>query len=267
MIGCGNKQPPCIPPPSSYPFEKIRLYSKNEHQTINNFCPCWTTWGLTPKTCLWIYKATIRPILSYSSVIWINAIKKAMNTQKLKKVQRLALGLASGAMPGTANISLDKLTDTPSIVNYLKGEAAKGAARLKAYGDWSCENNKNTKGSIHFHTTTNNNFLNTLNLPNLEFDLIKTRLTLHRKYQTEINNRPLHDQIISELDNESITCYTDGYKTEEGTGYGSTTTTNNNNIELNTQSSKLPDYCTVYQASGTNRDNQCSVSSEHNSQQ
>ena len=208
------------------------------------------TWGLTPKTCLWIYKATIRPILSYSSVIliWINAIKKAMNTQKLKKVQRLALGLASGAMPGTANISLDKLTDTPSIVNYLKGEAAKGAARLKAYGDWSCENNKNTKGSIHFHTTTNNNFLNTLNLPNLEFDLIKTRLTLHRKYQTEINDRSLHDQIISELDKESITCYTDGSKTEEGTGYGSTTTTNNNNIELNTQSSKLPDYCTVYQA-------------------
>ena len=50
------------------------------------------------------------------------------------------------------------------------------------------------------------------------------------------------------MDNEFITCYTDGSKTEEGTGYGSTTTTNNNNIELNTQSSKLPDYCTVYQA-------------------
>ena len=50
------------------------------------------------------------------------------------------------------------------------------------------------------------------------------------------------------MDNEFITCYTDGSKTEEGTGYGSTTTTNNNDIELNTQSSKLPDYCTVYQA-------------------
>ena len=31
-------------------------------------------------------------------------------------------------------------------------------------------------------------------------------------------------------------------------GSKSTTTTNNNNIELNTQSSKMPDYCTVYQA-------------------
>ena len=206
------------------------------------------TWGLTPKTCLWIYKATIRPILSYSSVIWINALKKAMNTQKLNKVQRLALGLASGAMLGTASISLDKLTDTPSIVNYLKGEAAKGAARLIAYGDWSIENNHNSKGSIHFHTTTNNNFLSTINLPKIEFDLTKTRLTLHRKYHTEINDRSLHDHITNDVDHETITCYTDGSKTEQGTGYGSTTTTNNNKTELDSQSSKLPDYCTVYQA-------------------
>jgi hypothetical protein len=65
----------------------------------------------------------------------------------------------------------------------------------------------------------------------------------------DMSDRDMGDRdIISELNNETITCYTDGSKTEEGTGYGSTTTTNNNNIELNTQSSKLPDYCTVYQA-------------------
>ena len=65
----------------------------------------------------------------------------------------------------------------------------------------------------------------------------------------DMGGRDMSDRdIISELDNMTITCYTDGSKTEEGTGYGSTTTTNNNNIELNTQPSKLPDYCTVYQA-------------------
>ena len=83
----------------------------------------------------------------------------------------------------------------------------------------------------------------------------------------DMGGRDMSDRnIISELDNMTITCYTDGSKTEEGTGYGSTTTTNNNNIELNTQSSKLPDYCTVYQAELTAITNVASAL-RHNSQQ
>ena len=31
------------------------------------------TWGLTPKTCKWMYKTVIRPILSYCVSIWIRA--------------------------------------------------------------------------------------------------------------------------------------------------------------------------------------------------
>ena len=28
------------------------------------------TWGLTPKSCKWIYEKAIRPILSYGSLVW-----------------------------------------------------------------------------------------------------------------------------------------------------------------------------------------------------
>ena len=34
------------------------------------------TWGLTPRSCKWIYEKAIRPILSYGSLVWINAIQK-----------------------------------------------------------------------------------------------------------------------------------------------------------------------------------------------
>ena len=34
------------------------------------------TWGLTPRSCKWIYEKAIKPILSYGSLVWINAIQK-----------------------------------------------------------------------------------------------------------------------------------------------------------------------------------------------
>ena len=39
------------------------------------------TWGLIPRSCKWIYEKAIRPILSYGSLVWINAIQK--NTIKM----------------------------------------------------------------------------------------------------------------------------------------------------------------------------------------
>jgi len=206
------------------------------------------TWGLSPQTCNWMYRTAIRPILSYSSVIWINALKNQSNTKKLEKVQRMALSIASGALPGTARTNLDKLTDTPSIANFLKGEAAKGAARLKAYGNWTIETNPNRKGSIRFHSTTNNKFIKDLNLPAAEMDLTTTRLNLKRKYGSVIPERNTQEQILKEIHEDEITCYTDGSKTEDGTGFGFIITTKQNKTELAACFAKLPDHCSVYQA-------------------
>ena len=46
---------------------------------------------------------------------------------------------------------------------------------------------------------------------------------------------------------ETITCYTDGSRTDSGSGAGYIITTNNNNTTLEERSFKLPDYCTDYQ--------------------
>ena len=75
------------------------------------------TWGLTPKSCKWIYEKAIRPILSYGSLVWINALKKKHNINTLAKVERLAMHMTSGAMPSTPTIALNQLTNTSFINN------------------------------------------------------------------------------------------------------------------------------------------------------
>ena len=97
------------------------------------------TWGMSPKTCKWMYTAVIRPILSYCCSIWIRATKTDYNARKFKRVQALALRMMSGAMPSTPFIALNHLTNTTDIILFLRGEAAKGAARLQAYGSLTLE--------------------------------------------------------------------------------------------------------------------------------
>ena len=214
--------------------------------------PCW---GLTPKACLWIYTAVVRPMLSYASVIWVNALNKVHNVKKLEKVQALALRITAGAMSHTNNEALDIVTGTPSIHNYLKGEAAKGASRLQAYKDWTREK-PSSKGTIVAHSTINNNYIAELDLPaRAEQDLTKPISSLLKRYTIEVIDQAnlvtyrkhLGDQ-INQTSSLSYTCYTDGSKTEQGTGFGYIVTTNNNNTELMTYSAKLPEFCTVYQA-------------------
>ena len=53
---------------------------------------------------------------------------------------------------------------------------------------------------------------------------------------------------INEFHPTDITCYTDGSKTEAGTGFGYIITTNNNKTEIAQGHAKLPDHCSVYQA-------------------
>ena len=87
------------------------------------------TWGLSPQTCRWMYTAVIRPQLPYAVAVWVGALEKEVNRLLLRKVQRVALLLATGAMRSTATITLNKLNNLPDIVDYLKGEAANSSIR------------------------------------------------------------------------------------------------------------------------------------------
>ena len=183
-------------------------------------------WGLSPKACKWIYKTVIRPILSYSATVWVRALDNKNNLKKLERVQALALRIMTGAFPSTPFNSLNHLTQTPHIGCYLKGEAAKGAGRLQGYNDWAVGTAPSVEGTIKTHSYINNNFLNELNISKKETkDLTKPILILDRNYHIKTPNdddttnfRKNLDKLIKESFDNTITCYTDGSRTDSGVG-------------------------------------------------
>ena len=215
------------------------------------------TWGLSPKVCKWLYISVIRPMLSYGVVVWARALYNNSNLRKLDRVQGMALRIMAGAFPSTPFSALNYLTNIPDINSYLHGEAAKGAARLQSYGDWTVETAPTGKGVIRAHSTISNEFLADLNLPMpVMRDLIKPTLLLDRTYTISLPDssnldsyRNSLEERISLMSENDIFCYTDGSLTDKGVGGGFLTTTNNSPSSILTESSfKLNDYCSVFQA-------------------
>ena len=257
-------------PSDSVKLLGVTLDSKlkfNEHidnittKAINSLMQCnravGPTWGLSPKVCRWIYTSVIRPILSYSVVVWIRALNNGNNTRKLERVQGMALRYMTGAFPSTPFKALNYLTNIPSITFFLRGEAAKGASRLQGYGDWTVETAPSGRGIIKAHSTISNDFLADLGLPKLSLrDLTKPVLILDRSYNVTI---PDADSLgdyrqslifsVSDLQENSIVCYTDGSRTDAGVGGGFLTTTDNTSSSIISECSfRLQDYCSVFQA-------------------
>ena len=193
---------------------------------------------------------------SYNTLIssLVSSFHLFFNARKFKRVQALALRMMSGAMPSTPFIALNHLTNTPDIILFLRGEAAKGTARLQAYGSLTLETIAPRKGTITTHTTINKQFMLDLNIPpKAERDLSIPTMMLERRFTVTIpgaDNIEYRGSLQNTIDNipsETITCYTDGSRTDSGSGAGYIITTDNNNTTLDERSFKLPDYCTVYQ--------------------
>ena len=142
----------------------------------------------------------------------------------------------SGAMPSTPFIALNHLTNTPDIILFLRVEAAKGTARLQAYGSLTLETIAPRKGTITTHTTINKQFMVDLNIPpKAERDLSIPTMMLERRFTVttpgadNIGYRGSLQNTIDNIPSETITCYTDGSHTDSGSGAGYIITTDNNN--------------------------------------
>ena len=184
----------------------------------------------------YMYHAVIRPIITYCATVWIRALATDHNRKKLRSVQALALRIMSGALPGTPSEVLNYITCMPDIINFLNGEAAKGASRLQAYNDWTKETLPTGSGIFNAHSTINNEFIKNLDMPKANKDLIKPKLAFNKSYRLQYPKGTTDIELykgnlketISKINPEAITCYTDGSKNEkDDTGYGFIITTQN----------------------------------------
>src|SRR5262249_24715775 len=87
-------------------------------------------WGLSPKLLLWIYKAIVRPMLSYAAIIWWPRCKLLTVQAQLPKLQRQALIGITGAMRSTPTAALEVLLDVEPLHLYIEEIARNTAMRL-----------------------------------------------------------------------------------------------------------------------------------------
>lgn len=93
-------------------------------------------WGLKPKVLMWIYKAIVRPILTYGSLSWCTATMTKARMSVLGRVQRTALLGITGAMRSTGTSSLEALLNVEPIDLYIQASALKTMLRLMIHDQW-----------------------------------------------------------------------------------------------------------------------------------
>ena len=177
------------------------------------------TWGLNPKTALWIYTAIVRPTLCYGAMVWANAMRTKTNQENIARVQRLALKMVTGAMPSTASTALDTITNTIPITDHLRYCAVKTAYTLMVTGEWEGPIKSDLKNPKVFtsHANTVSRDFGTLEAEGRTHDLTTPELTLDRKFSLEI---PERDTFVEDGDKYTIVAYTDGSKINNNAGAG-----------------------------------------------
>ena len=140
------------------------------------------TWGLSPKTMLWVYKQIILPRITYGSVITWKAIDKNKSLiSSLERIQRSALLMATGAMRSTPTKALEVITSTIPIETKIKSTAILAFNRLKMAGTWKEDTTENGHSSIEFIAKK------VLELN--EEDSMKPEWFLEKKIETMINHK------------------------------------------------------------------------------
>ncbi len=164
-------------------------------------------WGLTPKTILWLYTSVVRPMVTYGAVVWWPRTKLSTAQGKLQSFQRLACMAITGSMTTTPTAAIEAMLDIPPLHLYIKQEAAIAATRLKHLKLW--------KQTGTPHAEILDVAVKEVPLLGAINDRIPKQFVFDKKYKIELYEDPWGGNNHREL-----SVFTDGSKTESGTGSG-----------------------------------------------
>ena len=98
---------------------------------------CGARWGLRPKVVHWLYVATIRPSISYASLVWWPGCQTARAKKKLSRIQRCACLRIRGAIRTNPTGAVEAFTGLPPLDLVIQCEARLAAHPLWSLGYWS----------------------------------------------------------------------------------------------------------------------------------
>ena len=94
------------------------------------------SWGLNPRSSMWLYKMIVRPIMAYGCLVWANGTTGISNRGKLSSLQRSACLSVSGAMVTTPTAALEAILGLPPLDLHLQMEAILSMLRIRKEGMW-----------------------------------------------------------------------------------------------------------------------------------
>ena len=176
------------------------------------------SWGLNPKISKWMYCALVRPIMTYSSLVWIKSTDIVSHMSILEKVQRLAcLGILN-AMRSTPTAGMENI---PPIHLQLCITAITTYKRLIVNGNWRVQEGEILNEKCHTNIIRRiTSSMKTLHLPRDKLIHSEYICTL---FKTEILPREVINRTKKKPrppENNMIYCFTDGSKNKTSSGYG-----------------------------------------------
>ena len=189
-----------------------------------------TRWGMRPGMVHWLYVAVILPILTYGCLVWWGTGATKRSLQTLTRVQRLACVGVTGALRSTPTAGMEVALHLLPLDLHLRGLAARSAIRLRESGFW--------KQMEYGHGAILSEF------PGVpaSTDYVTPVVDFSASYSVMIPERSAWRGRPG-LRGNAIPVFTDGSKTEEGTGAG----VYSKRLDLSC-SFRLPDECSVFQA-------------------
>lgn len=188
-------------------------------------------WGLSPRIVNWMYKAIVRPILTYGSLVWWTATERGSIVDQLYRVQRSACIGMTGALRTSPSEALNAIMHLVPIDLHIRAISACSAVRLNAINCWRSRTYGHA-GILDMLPTTLDRTLDYVT-PYIDFGKpFKVRIPSRREWGRG-----------TVVDGFDVKIYTDGSRTDDGVGAG--VFCEDLGIE---NSHRLPNDCSILQA-------------------
>ena len=203
-------------------------------------------WGPHQKAFKWIYETIIRPKISYAAVVWAHIIERwdtkkqewVQNksvTNKLRKLQRLALSQMALIRARTPGRGLELITGTTPLHLALKETRLKAAIRLLPHiNEMKGKTAQKLREDLWKYDLTTR--------PE-RYDRVPKRNITEDKFSIVID-----DGVPTEQEDHEIHVFSDGSKVDGHTGAAALIRWSKDDLEGSNIMKRLDDYCTVFQA-------------------
>ncbi|XP_061727454.1 uncharacterized protein LOC133532697 [Cydia pomonella] len=166
-------------------------------------------WGLNPKITLWLYKTIIRPLLCYGALVWWPRTNLGNVRDKLQRLQRLACAATTGCTRSTPTAAMEVMLNLPPLHLHIQQEASLSAVRLRTLKIWS-----NITGALH--TKCLEKVYDEFPVLRSGTDRIHKQAIFDKRYKIQLYEDDNHEG----LNPRELRIFTDGSKTDSGSGSG-----------------------------------------------